>query len=78
MTKQALRELLEHLHRMPNATPAEALAEFRRRVADLRRKAKKGLPQPLNRPVSQKTTSSERNSGRETRPSRIEMTRQEL
>jgi hypothetical protein len=42
MTKQALRELLEHLRRMPNATPAEALAVFRRRVAELRRKAKKG------------------------------------
>jgi hypothetical protein len=27
---------------MPNATPAEALAEFKRRVAELRRKAKKG------------------------------------
>jgi hypothetical protein len=30
MTKQDLRELLEQLRRMPNATPVEALAEFRR------------------------------------------------
>lgn len=29
----ALRRLLAELRRMPNATPAEALAEFRRLVA---------------------------------------------
>ena len=34
MTKQALREMLAHLRRMPNATPAEALAEFRRRLVE--------------------------------------------
>jgi hypothetical protein len=32
MTKLALRELLDHVRRMPDATPAEALAEFRRRL----------------------------------------------
>jgi hypothetical protein len=32
--------LLKHLRQMPNATPAEALAEFRRRLVELGLKAK--------------------------------------
>jgi hypothetical protein len=35
MTKQALRGLLDHLRRMRHATPAEALAEFRRRLVEM-------------------------------------------
>jgi hypothetical protein len=34
MTKPALRQLLEQLRRMPNPTPAEALAELRRLLAN--------------------------------------------
>lgn len=41
MTKRALRKLLENLRRMPNAAPAEALAEFRRLLADELAKARK-------------------------------------
>lgn len=40
MTKQVLKELLDHLRRMPHATPAKALAEFRRRLAELGLEAK--------------------------------------
>jgi hypothetical protein len=36
MTKRVLRELLGQLRRMPDATPAEALAEFRRRLVEVR------------------------------------------
>ena len=36
MTERGLaRKLLAELRRMPNATPAEALAEFRRRLVEL-------------------------------------------
>jgi hypothetical protein len=38
---RAVKSLLEELRRMPNATPAEALAEFRRRLVELRLKAKR-------------------------------------
>ena len=33
MSEAALRKLLERIRRMPNATPAETLAEFRRLLA---------------------------------------------
>jgi hypothetical protein len=42
MTKRAqARSLLERLRRMPNATPAEALAEFRRRLATEKAKGRR-------------------------------------
>jgi hypothetical protein len=41
MTRTDLRKLLEQLRRMPNATPAEALEEFRRLLADETAKARK-------------------------------------
>lgn len=40
MTMRTLRELLDHLRRMPDPTPAEALAEFRRRLVELGLKGK--------------------------------------
>ena len=40
MTRAELKKLLAQLRQMPSATPAEALAEFRRRVVELGLKAK--------------------------------------
>jgi hypothetical protein len=39
MVKEKLQKLLAELRRMPNTTPAEALAEFRRLVAAERAKS---------------------------------------
>jgi hypothetical protein len=41
MTRTDLRKLLEQVRRMPNATPAEALEELRRLLADETAKARK-------------------------------------
>lgn len=40
MTKATLRKLLDHMRRTPGATPAEALAEFWRRLVELGLEAK--------------------------------------
>ena len=41
MTKPALLQLLERLRRLPEPTPAEALAEFKRLLAEATAKARK-------------------------------------
>jgi hypothetical protein len=40
MERNVAKKLLAQLRRMPNATPAEALAELRRRLVELGLKAK--------------------------------------